>query len=82
MRFCSHAHTSQPFPRPMADNGRGDTVLTDDVIRIRIPLETPPGFVPVGLSSNNNVDDDDESVPRGSHLQLSGILRLSSTEMP
>ena len=67
------AHTSQPFLRPMADDGRE----TDDVIRIRIPVETPPGIVPVGLSSNSNGGDDDESVQRGSHLQLSGILSLS-----
>lgn len=55
-------------------------VLTDDVIRIQIPLETPPGFVSAGFSSNNNNDDDDddESVPRGWTLSLSfSFVRLS-----
>lgn len=65
--------------RHMAD-WRIYIVLTDDVIRIQIPLETPPGFVSAGFSSNNNNDDDDddESVPRGWTLSLSfSFVRLS-----
>ena len=75
LTHISH-HSSSPSPADWT----GDTVLTDDIIRIQIPLETPLGFVPTGLSSSNG--DDDDFVPRGStYLQLPGIRGQALADM-
>ena len=40
-------------------------VIDDESIRIRIPLETPPGFeIPGGNGDGDDDDDADEPTPR------------------